>query len=91
MFEGEFTHQGNLCTFEVLMAAAKLDDPALRAISQIVHDLDLNDQLYQREETAGVARFLEGICLPGVADEIRLQRGSALLDGLYEAFRRCTA
>ena len=30
MFEGEFTHEGDRCTFEVLLARAGLDDPALQ-------------------------------------------------------------
>jgi len=30
MFEGEFTHEGDRCTFEVLVAWLAIDDPALR-------------------------------------------------------------
>ena len=44
MFEGEFTHRGDRCTFEVLLADAGLDDPALRAIGEIIHDIDLKDE-----------------------------------------------
>src|SRR5262249_30288366 len=38
MFEAEFTHEGDLCTFEVLIAKTALEDRALRAIAEIVHD-----------------------------------------------------
>ncbi len=31
MFEAEFTHEGDLCTFEVLVQRFGLTDPALRA------------------------------------------------------------
>src|SRR5215831_14283304 len=52
MFEGEFTHKGDRCTFEVLQAHAGLSDPALSAIGEIVHDIDLKDDKYGRAETA---------------------------------------
>ncbi len=52
MFEAEFTHEGDRCTFEVLLARAGLADPALAAIGEIVHDIDLKDAKFGREETA---------------------------------------
>ncbi|MBI2359426.1 MAG: chromate resistance protein, partial [Deltaproteobacteria bacterium] len=36
MFEAEFTHEGDRCTFEVLMDRLGLNDPALRPIAEIV-------------------------------------------------------
>jgi len=86
MFEGEFTHRGDRCTFEVLLGHADLSDPALGAIGEIVHDIDLKDDKYGRAETAGVKSLIAGIATPGTSDEQRLARGSVLLDGLYESF-----
>ena len=86
MFEGEFTHQGDRCTFEVLLAHAALADAALAAIGEIVHDIDLKDDKYGRAETAGVRSLISGIATPGTADEQRLARGAVLLDGLYDSF-----
>lgn len=34
MFEAEFTHEGDKCTFEVLLERCALNDPALRAIAE---------------------------------------------------------
>ena len=34
MFNAEFTHEGDRCTFEVLIDRMRLDDPALRAIGR---------------------------------------------------------
>src|SRR5262249_27331501 len=48
MFEGEFTHEGDHCTFEVLTARAGLNDSALVAIGEIVHDIDLKDAKFAR-------------------------------------------
>jgi len=39
MFDREYTHQGELCTFEVLLARFEITDAALRPIAEIVHDL----------------------------------------------------
>jgi hypothetical protein len=88
MFEGEFTHQGELCTFEVLLDRFGLEDPALRPIAEIVHDIDLKDQRHGRPENAGLEHLIQGIALAHEEDEVRLQRSSAVLDDLYEYFRR---
>jgi hypothetical protein len=87
MYEGEFTHEGDRCTFEVLLARAGLDDPALAAIGEIVHDIDLKDGKFGREEASGVARVMDGIAAANREDERRLERGAAVLDDLYEFFR----
>lgn len=38
MAEADFTHEGDRCTFEVLLARFSLTEPALREIAEIVHD-----------------------------------------------------
>ncbi|TAJ36416.1 MAG: ChrB protein [Reyranella sp.] len=86
MFEGEFTHRGDRCTFEVLLADAKLDDPALTAIGEIIHDIDLKDGKYGREEAAGVRSLVAGIASSHNDDTQRLDRGAVLLDDLYRSF-----
>ena len=86
MFEGEFTHQGDRCTFEVLIGHAGLVDPALSAIGEIIHDIDLKDDKYGREEVAGVRSLIAGIAASSPDDEQRLARGAVLLDDLYSSF-----
>ncbi len=88
MFAGEFTHEGDRCSFEVLMSRAGLDDPALAAIGEIVHDIDLKEDKFGREETAGVKALVNGICSGTHDDEQRIARGGALLDDLYAGFQR---
>ena len=88
MFEAEFTHEGDRCTFEVLLERAGLADPALQAIGEIVHDLDLKDAKYARPEAVGLENVLSGASLAHKDDMIRLERGAAVLDDLYEFFRR---
>jgi hypothetical protein len=88
MFEAEFTHVGDNCTFEVLLQRTGLKDRALGAIAEIVHDIDIKDERYQRPETAGVASLVAGIALSSENDDERLSRASAAFDQLYEAFSR---
>lgn len=82
MFEGEYTHVGKRCTFEVLRDRFSLDAPGLSAIAEIVHDIDLKETLYDRPETAGVQAVLAGIRAGSATDDQRLQQGMALFDAL---------
>lgn len=88
MFEGEFTHEGDRCTFETLVLRMNLEDPALRPIAEIVHDIDLKDGKFRRDETAGIERLVAGICAAHKDDAERLRRASAVLDDLYSYFQR---
>ena len=88
MFEAEFTHQGELCTFEVLAGRFRPNDTALRRIGEIIHDIDLKDSRFLREEAAGVERLVAGIVASQVKDDDRLRRAAALFDDLYESFRQ---
>ena len=88
MFEAEFTHEGDRCTFEVLLTKAGLNDPALTAIGELVHDIDLKDAKFAREETGGIDHLVSGLCLTSKDDAQRLERGAAVLDDLYEYFRK---
>ena len=88
MFEAEFTHESDLCTFEVLLARFGLTGHALRAIGDMVHDVDLKDSKFARPETPGFERVIAGIALGHSQDEERLARASALLDDLHTAFER---
>src|SRR5690349_17856540 len=47
MFEAEFTHEGDRCSFEVMLERFGLRDPALAAIAELVHDIDLKDAKYE--------------------------------------------
>jgi hypothetical protein len=88
MFEAEFTHDGDRCTFEVLLTRLGLDDPALGPIAAIVHDVDLKDGKFGRDEVAGIEALIAGLALAHRDDRERLAHGAAVFDGLYEYFRR---
>ena len=88
MFDGEYTHQGELCTFEVLLSRFEITDAALRPIAEIVHDIDLKDEKHGRPETAGFEMVINSIAMAHREDEARLARATAVLDDLYEYFKR---
>ena len=84
----EFTHDGDRCTFEVLLDRAGLDDPALRQIGEIVHDIDVKDGKFDRPEAAGIAQVIAGIAMANDDDEARLARSAVIFDDLLTYFRR---
>jgi hypothetical protein len=88
MFDAEFTHQGDLCSFEVLLERCGVSDRALRPIAEIVHDIDLKDAKFQRKEMPGLALVINAICTANKEDNARLERATLLLDDLYEFFRK---
>jgi hypothetical protein len=88
MFEGEFTHRGDLCSFEVLLDRFGFSEVALREIARIVHDIDCKDAKFGKPESPGIAALLDGIVATCKSDEARVERGLALFDDLYEYFRR---
>ena len=88
MFDAEFTHEGDLCSFEVFLKRFRTSDAGLSAIAEIIHDIDLKDRKHGREETDGVASLILGIAHLHRDDGNRIARGSDLLDALYAHFVR---
>lgn len=88
MFEAEFTHIGDRCTFEVLLDTLAHEDRPLVPVAEIVHDIDIKDGKFGREQSPGVESLLAGIASTSKSDDERLERGSKVFDDLYEFFRR---
>ena len=87
MYQGEYTHVGDRCTFETLLHEFKLGDKALAEIGEIVHDIDCKDEKFSRDETAGVLAVVQGIASATKDDLERIERGALVFDGLYEQLR----
>jgi hypothetical protein len=86
MFDAEYTHVGDRCTFQVLLDRFGMADPALAAIGEVVRDIDCKDVKYGRAETAGVAAMINAIAESDVSDDERLARSAPLFDGLVTHF-----
>ena len=83
MYQGEFTHEGDRCTFETLLARFDLDDAALHSLAEIIHDVDLKDGKFGRAEAAGMAALIDGLVVAYPDDAERLERGAAVFEGMY--------
>ena len=84
----EFTHQGDRCTFEVLVERFAPSDLSLRQIAEIVHDVDLSDGKFGRAESVGIERAVFGLAQSTADDRQRLERSHTLLDALYASFEK---
>jgi hypothetical protein len=86
MVGGQFTHEGDRCTFETVLGRLGARDRALAEVAEIVHDLDLKDGKYGRPEAAGLRQLLAGLYAAEPDDGKRLARGSVLFDDLHASF-----
>ncbi len=80
---GEFTHAGDLCTFEVLVKSFGFKDKTVRKMAEIIHDLDMKDEKYRSAEAKGLEDILIGIRKAAKDDTDALERGMALFEMLY--------
>jgi hypothetical protein len=87
MYDAGFSHEGHRCTFEVLHLRFGIDDPIVRRIAEIVHDVDLKDDLFRAPQGPTVAALVDGL-RAGFSDDAELLRqGVALFEALYEGLK----
>jgi hypothetical protein len=83
MYEGEFTHVGDRCTFEVLADRFDVRDAGVAVLREIVHDLDVKDERYGRPERAGVAAVVNGLIASHAEDGARIAAALSAFDLLH--------
>jgi hypothetical protein len=90
-FDGaEFTHAGNLVTYEVLLASFGLaDDPALAAIGAAVHFLDVGG--IAAPDAKGLETLLTGLREKARSDDEMAREAGKIFDLLYLAYARSDA
>jgi hypothetical protein len=88
MFDGEFTHEGDRCTFEVLLDRSGASDPGLRALAEIVHDVDCRDGKFGRAEAPGIATLIDALVTSHPEDAARIEAALPILDGLRAVLAR---
>lgn len=88
MFEGEFTHEGDKCSFEVMAEQLGIQDRGVLVMAEIIHDIDLKENRYERPETEGIKALLTGITAAEADDGLRMQAGFELFNNLYAFFIR---
>lgn len=87
MYDGEYTHEGNRCTFEVMIRRLNLQDRGLTTLAGVIHDIDLKENKYNHVETDGLNALLIGLTLSEPDDETRMTRGAQLIENLYTFYR----
>lgn len=88
MFDGEYTHEGDRCTFEVMIQRFQLRDHSLGPLAEVVHDIDLKDEKFGRRETVGFNALLTGLVVAQPDDDLRMTEGLRLFDNLYAYYQR---
>jgi len=88
MFEAEFSHHGDDCTFETLVRRFNITDKAVLKLARMVHDADLGDGKFQAAEGIGIDRVLKGWAKNGLSDEELLTRGGDCFDALYQYLKK---
>lgn len=88
MFDGEYTHEGDRCTFEVMIQRLQLQGQALVPLAEMVHDIDLKDTKYDRAERYGFNALLTGLVTSQPNDDQRMAEGFRLFENMYAYFQR---
>lgn len=86
VYGAEFGHHGENCTFETMVKAFAIQDPAITEMSEIIHDVDLKDHKFGRTEASGLNLVIRSLS-DSIQDDHRvLEIGTSILDGLYQSF-----
>jgi len=83
----EFNHKDRKCTFDALIEAYKLDDPALLMLAKIVNGADTSNP-DAPPESAGLKAIAYGFALTVPDDHRKIELETPMYDGLYEWCKR---
>src|SRR5262244_1344817 len=84
----DFGHHGEDCTFETLVKRFAIKDRRVKVIAEIVHEADLHDDKFTRNEAIGVDLAINGLVETTPDDHDLLARGMELFEGLYAVWKR---
>jgi hypothetical protein len=82
----ELSHHDGDCSFERILGAYDLDEPALVRIGEIVHEADIGDERFEAPEAAGLELAIRALAV-GRDDLGLIERTDELYEGIYAAFR----
>jgi hypothetical protein len=87
MFGGEFTHEGEQCTFEVMVRWLGIQNLAMKRLAEVVHEMDMKDNKYVCDEAIGIKAILSGLATTQPRDDRRMNEGFGIFDNLYAYFQ----
>ena len=80
-----FGHEGENCTFETLCSRFGLRDKRVGLVGKTIHDADIEDDKYGRNEGIVINQILKGWASQGIGDEELMRRGMDMIEGLYRS------
>lgn len=86
MYDVEFSHHGDRCTFEVLSGRFGIVDRAVVRLGRLVHDLDLKETRFNVPEAPAVGRLVDGLRQTFPRDDELLEHGMVLFEALYRSY-----
>jgi hypothetical protein len=78
-----YTHRGTKCTFEALVEAYTIDDPAIALLARVVHGADVAQDRDATPESRGLLAIADGFALLDLSDRRQLELELPVYDALY--------
>jgi len=85
MFGGDFTHEGDGCTFETLVRRFAIRDQNVAWLAKIIHQVDLKDDRDPVAEAPAVHAMVEGLRRSYSEDSELLEQGIIFFEALYRS------
>ncbi|MBF6606571.1 MAG: chromate resistance protein [Chloroflexi bacterium] len=86
-----YTHRDGKCSFETLVEAYRLDDPAVALLARIVHGADVAQDADATPQSAGLEAIADGFALLGLDDQRQLELELPVYDALFAWAKRQVA
>ena len=78
-----YTHRNGNCSFETLVDAYRIDDPAVQLMARVIHGADVSEDVGATPESAGLLAIADGFALLDVDDQRQLELELPVYDALY--------
>jgi Uncharacterized conserved protein len=78
-----YTHREGKCSFETLVEAYKIEDPAIALLARVVHGADVSEDRDATPQSRGLEAIADGFALLGVDDQRQLELELPVYDALY--------
>jgi hypothetical protein len=85
MSDAEFSHQGEMITFEVMARGFGLVDPQVTKIGELIKDIDVQEGALP-DDAALLKTLLDGLIVLSTDDHQLLERSLLLFDALHAGF-----
>jgi hypothetical protein len=85
-FGGDFTHEGDDCSFEVLVRRFGIVEPGILTLARVIHNADLQDEKFDRQEHVGLAAVVAGLVANIPDDQALVLAGFPVFAALKTAF-----